>query len=202
MTELIYEASVYTRTVKYKNFSGEEKSVTLHFALDPLQLMSLIAKLEIKTIKSGNPARNGKPAEVTGEQQIKFIQDLAQKAAGTPSDDGEVWTPFEDFSDTLAGKAFLTKLTSSDGDRKEFAEKVILDPFRAFVGFAQDDATNTPADIQQFKVMLKQMENIFATPDPTEETAEQKRARLQADLAALEAPPNPMVQQSQIPPAE
>ncbi len=196
MTELIYEASVYTRTVTYKNFKGVENSVVLHFALDPLQLMALIASFEVKTIKSGNPAINGKPAPVSDEQQLKFIRELAEKAAGTPSEDGETWTPFGDFTDTLAGKAFLTKLASSDGDRREFAEKVILDPFRAFTGFAKVDPSNTSKDVQQFEVMLQQMENIFKTPDPKEETIDDRRARLAAEMAALEqsavqAPPAP-----------
>jgi hypothetical protein len=187
MSDLIYEASVYTRTIKYRNFQGEEKSVTLYFALDPLQLMNLIAGFGTKTSKSGNPALRGKPEPITDEDQLKFLRDLACKAAGTPSDDGESWTPFEGFSDSIAGKAFLTKLTSSDGDRREFAEKVVLDPFRAFAEFAKADPTNTPADMQQFETLMQQMENIFKMPDPTQESADQKRARLAAEMAALDA---------------
>lgn len=206
MSEVIYEAAVYTRTVTYKNFKGVENSVTLHFALDPLQLMALIASFPLKRVKSGNPALNGTIAEVDDESQLKFLRDLASKAAGTPSEDGETWTPFEDFTDSLAGKAFLTKLTSSDGDRKEFAEKVVIDPFRAFVNYARVDETNTPADIQQFDVMLQQMENIFKMPDPAQETADEKRARLQAEIAALAPvpvqPAAPAASTSAVPPAE
>lgn len=187
MTDLIYEAAVYSRNVKYRNFQGEEKSVSLYFALDPLQLMSLIVSFDIKTSKSGNPALRGKPMEVTDEQQLKFIRDLACHAAGSPSEDGETWTPFPDFTDSIAGKAFLTKLASSDGDRREFAEKVILAPFRAFVEFGRADVSNTPKDVQQFEVMLTQMENIFKMPEEKDETIDDRRNRLAAELALLEA---------------
>jgi hypothetical protein len=189
MSELIYEASVYSRTVAYRNFKGEENKVVLYFALDPLQLMQVIATFQPKKIKSGNPARQGQTAELRDEEQLKFVRDLACKAAGTPSDDGESWEPFTDFEDSLAGKAFLTKLTASDGDRREFSEKVILAPFRAFVEFASADPTNTPKDIQQFKQMLSQMENIFKMPEQQDESLEERRARLAAELAAIESGP-------------
>ena len=185
MSQLIYEASVYTRTVSYKNFKGQTNTVELYFALDPLELMRVIAGFEPKKIKSGNPALRGKEAEISDAEQLKFVHDLACRSAGSPSDDGEVWTPFEKFSESLAGKAFLTKLASSDGDRKEFSSKVILDPFRAFVQYAVSDDSNTPSDVQQFKTMLTQMENIFKVPDPKEETLDEKKARLAAELAAM-----------------
>ena len=37
MSQITYEASVYTRTVKYKNFKGEVNDTTLYFALDPIE---------------------------------------------------------------------------------------------------------------------------------------------------------------------
>ena len=43
MSDQIYTASVYERTVKYTNFKGETRDATLTFALDPLQLLSVIA---------------------------------------------------------------------------------------------------------------------------------------------------------------
>lgn len=189
MSELVYEASVYSRTLNYKNFKGEQKTVQLYFALDPLQLMQFIAGFEPKKVKSGNPARNGQPQEMSAEEQLKFVRNIAVKAAGTPSEDGESWTPFENFEDDLAGKAFLTKLASSDGDRKEFAEVVILAPFRAFVQFAQADPSNSPADVKQFLEMLQQMENIFKAPEPKQETLEERRARLMAEMNALDSGP-------------
>lgn len=189
MSELVYEASVYNRVVSYRNFKGQEKKVSLYFALDPLQLMTFIASFEPKKIKSGNPARNGQNAEMSAEEQLKFVRNIAIKAAGTPSEDGESWTPFEGFEDDLAGKAFLTKLASSDGDRKEFAEVVILAPFRAFVQFANADESNSPADVKQFNEMLQQMENIFKAPEPAKETLEERRARLIAEMQALEEGP-------------
>jgi hypothetical protein len=189
MTTRIYEASVYSRDISYRDFKGEEKHRTLYFALDPLQLMQIIVGFQPKPVKSGNPALNGKPAEISDEEQLKFIRDIAIKAAGAPSEDGEYWEEFPDFGGSLAGKAFLTKLTSSDADRKEFAEKVILDPFRAFVGYASDDEGNSAVDIGNFQDMLKQMENIFKTPDKKNESLEERRARLQAEMAALEEGP-------------
>ena len=42
MSDQIYTASVYERTVKYTNFKGETRDATLTFALDPLQLLSVI----------------------------------------------------------------------------------------------------------------------------------------------------------------
>lgn len=188
MSNLIYEASVYSREVSYKNFKGETKSATLYFALDPMQLMSVIAGFEPKKIKSGNPALKDQNAPISDEQQIKFVRDLVIRAAGSPSDDGETWIPFPEFENTLVGKAFLTKLTASDGDRREFSEKVILDPFKAFVRYAEEDASNTPAEVQQLKKMLVQLEQIFVMPDPASESLEDKRARLAAEMAALETP--------------
>lgn len=202
MSDLIYEASVYTRTVKYRNFKGEENTVVLSFALDPLKLMSIIAGFgsKRKTIKSGNPAKNGQEAPFTDEQQLSFVRDLASQAAGSPSEDGESWVPFEDFTDTIAGKAFLTKLASSDGDRREFAQTVILNPFRAFVEFAKADPSNTAADIQQFETMLGQIEKIFTVPDPTSETVDQKRARLEAEMEMLNQAA--VAEPNVVPPAE
>lgn len=193
MTTRIYEASVYTRQVTYKNFKGKDRTVELHFALDPLKLMALVAGFTPKKSKSGDPSKRNQPAPISDEQQLEFVQKLAAEAAGLPSDDGESWLPFEGFRDSLAGKAFLTKLASSDGDRREFAEKVILNPFRAFVSYAKEDDTNTDADKQQFDLMVKQMERIFAVPEAGEETLEQKRARLAAEMAMLEASAAPQM---------
>lgn len=187
MSQITYEASVYTRTVKYKNFKGETNETTLYFALDPIQLMQAIASFAPKASRSKNPAKQGQP-EISDEEQIKFVRSLAEKAAGFPSDDGETWEPFENFADTIAGKAFLTQLVSSDGDRKEFAENVILDPFRAFVSFAEADPTNEAKDTQQLRTMLSQLENVFVGKD-NNESLEERRARLQAEMAALEEGP-------------
>lgn len=189
MSELIYEASVYSRKVSYRNFKGEQNDVELFFALDPLQLMKVIANVPVKRVKSGNPSINGTPSEMTDGDQIQLVRDLACQAAGSPSDDGESWVPFEHFSESLVGKAFLTRLASSDGDRREFSEKVILDPFRAFIGFAIADPTNSPKDVQGFKVSLQQMENIFKAPDPKTESVDERRERLAAEMAALDAAP-------------
>lgn len=187
MSELVYEASVYTRTVHYKNFKGEERTATLYFALDPLQLMRVIATFEAgkPNKRSGNPAAKSAEQTISEDRQIKFVQDLANRAAGVPSDDGESWETFEDFGNTIAGQAFMTRLASSDADRKEFAEKVILDPFRAFVGFAEADGSNSSTDVAEFKKMLSQMENIFTAPQTPTETLEQRKARLAAELEAL-----------------
>lgn len=184
MSQLTYEASVYKRTVKYKNFKGETNETTLYFALDPIQLMQAIAGFAPKQSKSKNPAKQGQP-EISDEDQIKFVRSLAEKAAGFPSEDGETWEPFTDFTDTIAGKAFLTQLVSSDADRKEFSEKVILDPFRAFVGYAKQDPSNDAKDTQQLETMLGQLENVF-TGKNENESLEDRRARLAAEMAALD----------------
>lgn len=185
MSEIIYEASVYTRTVKYKNFKGEEQTVELFFALDPLELMAMIAGFNPKKSKSNNPAKRGQD-EIDEGDQVKFVRDIAIKAAGSPSEDGETWEPFENFENTLAGKTFITKLASSDGDREEFAQKVLLDPFRAFVKFAEADPTNTKKDVQQFQQMVAQLERIFSTGGNDNETIEEKRERLAREMAELE----------------
>ena len=186
MTNTVYEASVYSRTVTYKNFKGEDRTVELFFALDPLELLQVIAAFKPKTSKSNNPARRDEVA-FDDADQIKFVRDICIKAAGEPSDDGEIWHPFKEFSDSIAGKAFLTKLASSDGDRKEFAEKVIIDPFRAYVNFARVDPGNTEKDIQQFDKMLGQLENVF-TEQKTAESFEERKARLQRELAEINEP--------------
>lgn len=189
MSELIYEASVYERTISYKNFKGDVKEVTLYFALDPMKLMGVISSFQPKKIKSGNPALAGKEAPITSEEQLKLVRDLVVQAAGSPSEDGESWIPWVDFENDLVGQAFMAKLTSSDGDRAEFSEKVILDPFRAFVRYAEVDPTNTAKDRADFKRMLGELENIFKEPEAKGETLEEKRARLAAELASIESGP-------------
>lgn len=183
-TQITYEASVYSRLVKYRNFKGETNETTLYFALDPLQLMASIASFAPRKSKSQNPAKQGK-VEISDEQQIKFVRDLAKQAAGFPSDDGESWEPFEDFENTIAGKAFLTQLVSSDTDRRDFSEKVILDPFRAYVGFAEADTSNTKQDLDNLRQMMQQLENVFRGLDKKDESLEERRARLEAEIAAL-----------------
>lgn len=186
MTEqLIYEASVYSRTLSYKNFKGETKTEEVTFALSPMELMTVIAGFTPKKSRSRDPRKHGQDEEMTDQQQLEFVKDLALRAAGFPSDDGESWIHRKDFGDEILGQAFLTKLTSSDGDRREFAEKVILAPFRAFVDYAVADTSNTPAEVQQFRVYLTQLENIFKMPDPKEETREERAARLEAELQAI-----------------
>jgi len=192
MSDLIYQASVYEETVKYKNFKGQTQETKLYFALDPLQLLSVIATVETGgKSRSKNPAKQGKVEPLTNEQQVKFIRDLCSKAAGFPSDDGETWEPFEDFENTIAGKAFLTKLTSSDADRRKFTEQVVLDPFRAFVGYASDDPSNSKNEVEQLQGMLANLENIFKEPTPVDETLQERRERLQRELEAMESGEDP-----------
>lgn len=186
MSELTYEASVYSRTVKYRNFNGKDQVANLYFALDPLKLMRLIASFNVKpNKKSNNPAVKNQPGEITDDQQLKFIQDLANEAAGWPSEDGESWETNTEFQESIAGKAFMTRLASSDADRREFAEKVILDPFRAFVAFAKEDPTNSPKEVAQFDKMLGDMERLFLGAVDKNESLEDRKARLAAELASL-----------------
>lgn len=186
MAPIVYEAAVFERELTYKNFKGETKSTMLYFALDPLKLLQVMAGYTPRKIRSGNPALNGKDREMSDEEQIVLIRNLAVQAAGFPSEDGESWIPYEDFEQSLAGKAFLTKLISSDADRTEFSLKVILNPFRAFVGYAEQDPSNSAKEIANFKEMLSKMENIFKTPEPGSETAEERRARLMAELNMID----------------
>lgn len=190
MSTQVYEAAVYTREVKYRNLNGEEKTEILHFALDPMELMRVIAGFAPKKIKSGNPAMNGRDAEITPEEQLKFLHDLVCKAAGIPSRDGEEWTPIPEFSNWIVGKAFLAQMAASDGIRREIANKVVLAPFEAFVGFAKADPSNSPADIKQLDTMMVQMRNVFSVPDERDETLDEKRARLAAEMAALDSTPS------------
>lgn len=157
----VYEASVYSREVSFKNFKGETKTQSVHFALDPLELMRIIASVNLKPVKSGNPSRKGEVEPMTDEQQIKFIRDLAEQAAGWPSEDGDSWVRDMDFPESLAGRTFITKLAASDGDRQEFSQKVLIAPFEAFVNFASADPTNTPKDVQELQQMLVKLKSIF-----------------------------------------
>jgi hypothetical protein len=189
MSDIYYEASVYSRVVNYKTPKGESNTIELHFALDPMALMEVLGKVTLKPVKSGNPARRNETEDLEPDEQIKLIRDLASRAAGYWSEDGEEWIPIENFGNKIFGMAFLTKLTSSDGDRKEFSEKVLLDPFRAFVGYAESDASNSQVEIKGYKDMLAQMENIFKVPEAKDETLDEKKARLAAEMAALNAAP-------------
>ena len=185
MTNPVYEAAVYTREVTYRNYKGEESTVEVSFALDPIQLLELIAKQPLsKKSRSNDPRKKG-VEEIDEGKTFTFLRDIAGKAAGYPSADGERWLPVEDFLDTMAGQAFLTKLASSDSDRKEFAEKVMLAPFRAFVGYARADEGNTKEEIAKFEQMLVQFERVFAV-SVADETLEQRKARVAAEMAELE----------------
>lgn len=186
MTQPVYEATIYTRSVSYRNFRGEEQTVDVDFALDPIELLDLIAQSGsvTKVSKSRDPRKRG-TEEVDDNKSFQFLREIAERAAGYPSADGERWLPIKDFCDSLAGKAFITKLASSDDDRKEFAEKVMLAPFRAFVEYAKADTGNTPAEISKFEAMLGQFERIFAT-STADETIEARKARLAAEMAELE----------------
>jgi len=186
MTNPVYEASIYTREVSYRNFKGEEVTVEVNFALDPIELLDLIARSESVTTKSKSrdPRKQG-TAEIDEGRQFKFLRDIADRAAGYPSADGEQWLPIPNFTDMIAGKAFITKLASSDDDRKEFAEKVMLAPFKAFVDYAKADPSNSPAEIAKFEQMLAQFERVFAV-SVADETLEARRARLAQEMAELE----------------
>lgn len=190
MSNITYEAAVYSRTVTYTNFKGVTKTVELTFALDPIQLMRVMAAVPTpKKSKSGNPAlRVQEEAELSHEQQLKFLVDIASKAAGEMSEDGEQFHPIPDFAELLAGKAFITKLASSDGDREEFAEKVIINPFEAFVKYAHADEGNTAAELKQFDEMLASMKRIFAIGADKSEDPAARAARLRAELQSLETP--------------
>lgn len=184
MTNPVYEAAVYSREVSYRNLKGEESTIEVSFALDPIQLLELIAKTPgTKQSKSGDPRKRGQ-IELEDGRSFAFLRDIAAVAAGYPSADGERWLPIEDFTETIAGQAFITKLATSDDDRKEFAEKVMLAPFRAFVGYAKADPGNSPAEIAKFEQMLAQFERIFAT-STADETLEARRARVAAEMEEL-----------------
>lgn len=186
MTQPIYEASVYSVNVEYRNFKGAQQKAELNFALDPIQLLQIFAGLDTRpNKKSGNPARRQETG-LSEEGQIKMIRDIAEKAAGFPSDDGESWEPLPDFGNTIAGKTFMTRLITSDEDRREFSEKVIIAPMRAFVAYAKEDPSNSKAEIADLEKTLSQVENIFKVPDPNE-SIEDRRARLAAEMAELEA---------------
>lgn len=189
MSDLTYEASVYARTITYTNLKGKTNTVELTFSLDPIQLLRVMATIPSpKRSKSNNPARRAEEESgLTPEQQFKFLVDIASKAAGFISDDGESFEPFEDFKDSIVGKAFITKLASSDGDRAEFAQKVMINPFEAFVNFAKADESNSQTEIKQFEEMLESVKRIFDTAEDKSLSIEEKRAKLEADLAALEA---------------
>jgi hypothetical protein len=186
MSQPVYEAAVYSREVSYRNYNGEEATVEVSFALDPIQLLELIARQPIsKKSKSNDPRKRGQE-EIDEGKTFTFLREIAKVAAGYPSHDGERWLPVEDFTETLAGQAFLTKLASSDEDRKDFAEKVMLAPFRAFVGYAKADPGNSKAEIAKFEQMLQQFERVFAV-SVADETLEARRARVAAEMAELEA---------------
>jgi hypothetical protein len=180
-----YEAAVYSRSITYTNLKGETKTVELNFALSPIDLMGVLSNVPTNKTRSKDPRKQNQEAGLTDAQQIKLVQSLAAQAAGFISDDGETFEPYETFANDIAGQAFLTKLVSSDADRKEFAEKVILAPFRAFVEYARVDESNTPKDIQDLEKYLADLERAFTFEAKPEETLEERRARLAAELESL-----------------
>lgn len=187
MSNVTYEAAVYSREVTYTNFKGVTKTVELCFALDPIALMRVMVTIPTKKSRSKNPALAGVDEGLNEEQTLKFLVDIASKAAGEMSEDGEQFYPIPDFAELLAGKAFITKLASSDSDREEFTKKVIINPFEAFVNYAAADGGNSESEIKQFRDMLDSMKRIFAVDK--NENHEDRAARLRAELASLESGP-------------
>lgn len=185
MAPIVYEATVYEHEISYKNFKGENKVHKLYFALHPMSLLAVFSQIPTKKVKSGNPALNGKDADMTEEEQIKLVRRIAEQAAGTPSDDGESWYPFEGFTESLAGQAFMTKLVTTDQIRRDFSEKVILGPMRSFTQFFEQDPSNSAKEVAELKDMLAKFERVFKTPDPASETAEDRKARLLRELEAI-----------------
>jgi len=183
MSEIVYEAEIFTRKISYKNYNGLVQTVQLDFSLDPLSLLELIASVPVAKSKSNNPAKRDDEVTLSDSDQVALIRRIAEEAAGHASKDGETWERWENMSDSLAGKAFLTRLSSSDTDRREFVEKVVISPFRAFVSYAKSDPTNSQADIAGFDEVLHRMERIFDTPEG--ETIEDRKARLMAELSAI-----------------
>lgn len=182
MTQPVYETTVYSTQVEYTNLNGVRRNEKLSFAMDPLTLLSVIAAIPMRESKSGDP-RKSSPT-MSDEAQLRLIRDLAETSWGHPSNDGEMWVNYEDLSETLAGKAFLTRLTTSESIRREFTDNVLVAPMRAFVSFAKSDPTNSPKDIQEFELMLARIEKVFTEAD-NEETLEERRSRLQAELQGL-----------------
>lgn len=182
----VYMARPYRHEVPYENLNGVQKTATLHFLIHPVELLGIFADYTPKKIKSGNPALNGKPAEMSDADQIKIIQQLAAQAAGTPSEDGENFDRFNDFETSVVGQAFMTMMVTSTKARRDFSEMAILNPFRAFVQFARQDDSNSPKEVADLERTLKQMEDIFKSPDVKDESAEEKRARLMAELGRLD----------------
>lgn len=189
MTNPVYEAAVHSQKITYKNFKGEEKETELFFALDPYSLLQVMSTYNPKKIRSGNPALNGKDAEISDEEQIKIVRKLAVMSAGMPSDDGEFWINFSEFDTSVAGQAFLTKLATSDEDRRGFSETVILAPFRAFCAYFDADASNSAKEKKDMADTLAKMERVFKVPEVGPETPEERRARLEAQLAELDTTP-------------
>lgn len=184
---ITYEATVYSRDITYRNLHGETKTVNLTFALSPIDLMAVVSRIPTNKSKSRDPRKAGQNEGITDEQRITLVQDLAAKSAGFISENGETFSPWEGFANDIVGQAFLTKLVSSDADRQEFAEKVILAPFRAFVDYARADESNSAKDIQEIEGYLAELEKAFSPDAKPAETNAERRARIQAELAALPA---------------
>lgn len=187
MSANVYEAKVHTAHVEYINFKGERQSADVMFALDPVTMLGVISRIKFDKSRSANPQKRNEQT-MSDSASIELVQDLVSTSAGWPSEDGESWEKYENFNETLAGQAFLTKLTSSDAERKEFVRNVMLTPMRAFIGFARLDKTNSPAEIQELEATYANLEKVFneSLEENRTETLEERRERLQRELAETE----------------
>ena len=187
ITPPVYISSVYSTEVHYVNFLGEKKTKTVSFALDPVALLTNISNLDAYEKESANRAQRRAGVEVGLSQagSIDLIRELASQAAGYASEDGENWDRDYDFRDSVAGAAFLTYLGTSEEARFEFAENVFIKPFEAFVEFAKANPSNSPAEIKVLDDNLQALRGAF-TKGSTE-TLEERKARLKAELARVEA---------------
>lgn len=129
---------MFTKTVTYEDFNGNERSETLHFNLTQNEIIDFAMELPDEVSEAvGNDPNNMdeeaaaiKIAQTIGNKGIvDFLKKLILKSYGIPSEDGRKFEKSEElskeFSQTIAYDEILMELMTDDEAASMFVSKVM-----------------------------------------------------------------------------
>lgn len=128
---------MFTKTINYENFNGDNVTKTLHFNLTQSEIVDFAMELP-----TGVAEAIGDPTKVNEEEAavklmdtigskgiVDFLKKLVLKSYGIKSEDGESFVKSEkiseEFSHTMAYDTILMELLSDDTAAAAFVNNVI-----------------------------------------------------------------------------
>lgn len=129
---------MFTKTVNYEDFLGNERSETVHFHLSQNEIIEFAMELpsEVSEAVGDDPANMNeeeaalKIAQAIGNKGIvDFLKKLIMKSYGVPSEDGRKFEKSEalsnEFAQTIVYDEILMELMTDDEAATLFVSKVI-----------------------------------------------------------------------------